>query len=144
MPGREAELTVVESLKTIKGLNNKRIKEILNNCGISTKSIISSKANLVRLTEQGRETSKLPQSVSGLEADISININKRHLDKLYDYLTQLRREGKIDDSLEEKVKGNISRHLKVNSYKGIRHRRRYPQNGRTRSNARSRKRWVAI
>jgi ribosomal protein S13 len=53
----------------------------------------------------------------------------------------MRRDGLIDDSFIEIWHQNINKELKVNSYRGTRHRKKYPIKGRTRSNANTRKRW---
>lgn len=115
--GRSREmLSARKNLKTIKGLGSQRIKEILTHCGISERSMI---------TDESRHT-----------------IKKRHLTKLYDYLTKLRKEGTIDDTLNENWRLNIEKYLKLNNYKGQRHKKRLPQSGRTRSNAKTVRRWT--
>lgn len=75
------------------------------------------------------------------EDSLMAEMRQRHLEVVYNKLTEWRKEGKIDDKLKETEKRNIEKSIKLNTIKGIRHKRKIPQKGRTRSNSNTRKRW---
>lgn len=69
------------------------------------------------------------------------DIKQRNLEILYNKLTELRKNNLIDDKLKEFEKERISHYMKLNTIRGLRHKRKLPQKGRTRSNAKTRKIW---
>lgn len=69
------------------------------------------------------------------------NMKQRHINLLYNKLTELRKNKLIDDLLEEENKKRYKEILKLNNWRSLRHIKRYPQKGRTRSNGQSRKKW---
>jgi ribosomal protein S13 len=116
-------------LRNIKGIGSNKAKELINYSGISKKSLLQLKYNNTQ--------------INGIKGDLKSlqTVNKRNIEKLYNKLTEMRRDGLIDDSFIEIWHQNINKELKVNSYRGTRHRKKYPIKGRTRSNANTRKRW---
>lgn len=152
-------------LRNIKGIGPNKAKELINYSGISKKSLLQLKYDGPRkesgirglaggalgacpasggpsLKTKGAGASP-GKSVNVLKADLRSlqTVNKRNIEKLYNKLTEMRRDGLIDDSFIEIWHQNINKELKVNSYRGTRHRKKYPIKGRTRSNANTRKRW---
>lgn len=121
-------------LRNIKGIGPNRAKELINYSGISKKSLLQLKydreANVYEIKGNLRSSQTL-----------CAGVYKRNIEKLYNKLTEMRRDGLIDDSFIEIWHQNINKELKVNSYRGTRHRKKYPIKGRTRSNANTRKRW---
>jgi len=104
---------ISENLKSIKGLNDKQISNLLISCGISKYSHIK-------------------------------DIKPRHLRKLYDQLSVLRRDNLIDDNLVENFKKHWSDILELGNWRSRRHNNRYPLKGRTKCNGKSKKRWHSI
>ena len=123
-------------LRNIKGIGPKKAIQLLNESGISRKSMLQpGERGSMRDWEVNLNTAKISPLAN------PIPVNKRNIEKLYNKLTELRRDGLIDDSYIEIWLKNIARELKINSYRGTRHRKKFPLKGRTRSNANTRKRW---
>ena len=71
-------------------------------------------------------------------------IRPRHLRILYEELTRLRRNNKIDDNFVEEFKKRWTDKLELGNWKARRHNNKYPVKGRTKCNGKSKKRWHTI
>jgi len=61
--------------------------------------------------------------------------------KLFDLLTQLRKEGLIDDTHKQQIRKNIQNKIKINTWEGNRHKRNLPLKGSTTTHYKTRKIW---
>lgn len=124
-------------VQLIPGISKDRIAKILEETGIGDSSLITPLTKTVSTTVKG-----LNGWDSQRETKNDIRVTPiRQTVKLYDMLTQLRKNGEIDDVLKETVLNHINKKIMLNTRVGNRHKRRYPISGRTRSNANTRKRW---
>jgi ribosomal protein S13 len=80
-------------LRNIKGIGPNKAKELINYSGISKKSLLQLKYDGPR--KEG--------DINGIKGDLKSlqTVNKRNIEKLYNKLTEMRRDGLIDDSFIE-------------------------------------------
>ena len=102
---------------------------------------IKEKPSNVKLQIKLKNLKGWEQMTEGWEGAEYREVQSRHLQRLYEGLTQLRKGSEIDDNLRIKIKGQILKKVKLNTWSGNRHKRGLPQKGRTINRYNSRKRW---
>lgn len=96
---------------------------------------------------KGLNSSKIEELLEKCGISPSCNlasVPNRNLSTLFLFLTQLKKDSLIEDGLTNKTRDLIFNEIKLNSFRGSRHKSSLPIRGRTRSNGKTRRRWTNI
>lgn len=131
-----------EIIKGWERLNKaKERREKKNWMGLDQVREIKENPSTIKLQVKQKNIKGWGQIGEGWEEVEYKEVQSRHLQTLYEELTQLRKGSEIDDNLRMRIKGQILNKVKLNTWSGNRHKRGLPQKGRTINKYSSRKRW---